>query len=119
MKLQSFSFLQLIRLIGLTGAGLTLLLYTCFVFFIPYSDQALYPDVYGVAILMSLLALLAGWAALKFKPGWLLAAFLLSFFPVGLYLLGMPGLFRWIGLGNLLYLLAGLSLILYRRQQRA
>jgi hypothetical protein len=119
MKLQPLSFLQIIRLIGLTGAGLTLLLYGGFVFFNPYSDQRLAPDVYGVAIFMSLLALLAGWAALKSKPGWLLVAFLLSFFPVGLYLLGTPGLFRWIGVGNLLYLLAGLSLILFRGQQSA
>ena len=118
MKLQSLPFLQVIRLIGLTGAGVSLVLYGCFVFFNPYSDQGLNPQVYIVVILMSLLALLAGWAAIKFKPGWLLAAFLLSFFPVGLYLLGTPGVFRWIGLGNLLYLLAGLSLILYRRQQR-
>jgi hypothetical protein len=118
MRLQSLSFLQIIRLIGLTGAGLTLLLYGGFVFFNPYSNQGLEADVYGVAILMSLLALLAGWAAVKFKPDWLLIAFMASFFPVGLYLLGTPGVFRWIGIGNLLYMLAGLSLILYRRQQK-
>ena len=119
MKLQNSSFLQIVRLIGLTGAGLSLFLYSWFVFFNPYSDQGLNSEVYSVAILMSLLALLAGWAAFKFKPGWLLAAFLLSFFPVGLYLLGTPGIFRWIGVANLLYLLAGLNLILYRRKQSA
>jgi hypothetical protein len=116
MRLQFLSFLQIIRLIGLTGAILSIVLYGWFVFFNPYSNQGLTTEVYGMVSLMSLLALLAGWAAFKFKPGWLFAAFLLSFFPVGLYLLGTPGVFRWIGVANLLYLLAALSMMFYPRK---
>lgn len=109
--------LQAARWLGLAAAVGTVLLYGQLIFFNPYSDQGLSPNTYGLAILMSLVALLAAWASLKLKAPLLVAAFLISFFPVGLYLLGTPGLFRWIGVCNLLYLVTGLTIAVYQRKR--
>jgi len=73
----------------------------------------MYPDRGGateatfvIAATMVALALTAAYAALKARPLVVLFTFVASFFPVGFYLLLTPnGL--WIGVGNLLYLLAG------------
>jgi hypothetical protein len=63
---------------------------------------------------MVLLALVVirGVIAARFVP--VFAAFLLSFFPFGLYLLGTPGIFAWIGVMNVFYLVAGALLVLHR-----
>ncbi len=63
---------------------------------------------------MVLLALLVIWGVIVGKPVPVFVAFLLSFFPVGLYFLGTPGVFAWIGVLDVLYLVAGALLVLYR-----
>jgi hypothetical protein len=60
---------------------------------------------------MVVLALTAAWASLYGKPLVLLLAFVLSFVPFGLYMLGTPGAFFWIGVADLLYLFAALLLV--------
>jgi hypothetical protein len=37
---------------------------------------------------------------------------LLSFLPIGLYTMGTPGIFKWIGVLNLLYLAASVAISL-------
>jgi hypothetical protein len=106
--------LSLARLIGLAGAVLTLVLYGVLLFANPYSGQGIGEDTYVVATAMGLLAPLVIWAALTLKPLVILGAFVVSFFPVGLYTLGTPGLFRWIGVANLLYLVSGIGIWLCR-----
>jgi hypothetical protein len=59
-------------------------------------------------ILLSGLGLLV---SLKKWPLLMLAVFLASFFPVGLYLLGVPSVFRLIGVADLLYFIAALWLL--------
>lgn len=61
-----------------------------------------------VAMLMMVLALLVVWASLRTAPRLMLWAFFFSFFvpPTGLYLLGVPHYAKWIGVCNLLYLVA-------------
>lgn len=54
------------------------------------------------------------------KPWALVVAFVGSFVPVGLYTLGLPGVFRFVGVADLLYLFAGvlLSLEQYRIRRK-
>lgn len=66
------------------------------------------PVSWLVAGVMIGLSLIAGYASLRERPYLLLLVALFSFFPVGYYLLGTPGLFRWIGVLNLfLFVMAG------------
>jgi hypothetical protein len=60
---------------------------------------------------MTVLAILGLLASLKKWPLLMLAVFLASFFPVGLYLLGVPSVFRMIGVADFLYLVAALWLL--------
>jgi hypothetical protein len=60
---------------------------------------------------MILLAILGLLASVKKRPLLMLVVFLTSFFPVGLYLLGVPSVFRLIGVADLLYLVAALWLL--------
>jgi hypothetical protein len=62
--------------------------------------------------LMILLALLAAWASLAIRPFVLVAVFFASFFPAGLYFTFTPGFLKWIGVCDVLYLVAaGLMLV--------
>ncbi len=89
---------------GLLTAVGTLVLWLVGLFYLP-------PTSWLVAGVMILLSLLAGYASWRERPCLLMVVALLSFFPVGLYLLGMPGLFRWIGLLNLLLFVASGGII--------
>ncbi len=72
-----------------------------------------------LAALMIVLALAAAWASLNTKPLILLFAFVGSFVPSGFYMLLLtPSPFKWIGVGNLLYLVAGLLMLSSRRSLR-
>jgi len=103
-------FLILGRLVGLLAALSAITLYAMLVFFNPYVSS---PDQDGAAMtyVMVVLALTAAWASLYGKPLVLLLAFVLSFVPFGLYMLGTPGAFFWIGVADLLYLFAALLLV--------
>jgi len=61
-----------------------------------------------VAMLMTLLAIIAIIASLKGHGVTLVVLFFASFFPIGLFLLGAPSWMRAIGVLNLGYLIAGL-----------
>jgi hypothetical protein len=60
---------------------------------------------------MALLAVAGLLASLRGNPYLLLLAFGVSFVPVGLYMLGLPGLFRGIGWLNLAWLAAAVLMI--------
>lgn len=59
---------------------------------------------------MMLLSVLAGWCSLRGKAVLLAIVFLVSFFPVGLYLLLTPSIESVIGVVDLLYLLGAIGL---------
>jgi len=61
-----------------------------------------------VAMLMAILAIIAAIAAFHGHGIALVVLFFASFFPIGLFLLGVPGWMRVIGVLNLGYLFAGL-----------
>ncbi len=56
------------------------------------------------------------WASLSSRPGWLSLAFAASFFPVGLYLGGVPGPAHWLGLAVSLYLVAAVGIFVRGRR---
>jgi len=61
-----------------------------------------------VALLMAVLAIIATIASIHGHGITLIVLFFASFFPIGLFLLGMPGWVQVIGILNLGYLIAGL-----------
>lgn len=67
-------------------------------------------DAWIRTLVMLLVAAAGLLAALRQEPHMMLLVFLLSFFPVGLYLLGVPSLYRLIGVADLVFFLSGLLL---------
>ena len=63
---------------------------------------------FAVALLMAMLAIIAVIASVHGHGITLIVLFFASFFPIGLFLLGIPGWARVIGVLNLGYLIAGL-----------
>lgn len=95
------------RLIGLTSAVGALVLYGMVVWFNPYAPGSLTLPI-GFRMLVGLVGL---WLAYKGRPYLMTLVFILSFVPLGLYMLGTPGLFRWIGILDLAYLAASLMIL--------
>ena len=62
------------------------------------------------AIAMAFLAIFAVIASVRGHGVALLVLFFASFFPVGVYLMGVPHWLRWVGICNLGYLLAGVAI---------
>jgi hypothetical protein len=73
--------------------------------------QSTTPEAWLRIAEMSALAILGLLASLKKWPLLMLVVFLASFIPVGLYLLGVPSVFRLIGVTDLLYLVAAFWLL--------
>ncbi|MBI5878070.1 MAG: hypothetical protein HZB53_10480 [Chloroflexi bacterium] len=96
----------------------TIALWAAFVAFNPFDASALTPESVAVALVMAALAAAGLVAVARNRPGFLVLTSAASFLPVGLYLLGVPSVFRLIGVANLLCLLAGLGLWWRRRQIR-
>jgi hypothetical protein len=61
----------------------------------------------AVVLLMIVLAIIVIVASLKGHSTVLIVIFGISFFPIGLYVLGIPHWIQWVGLANIVYLLAG------------
>ena len=70
----------------------------------------------AVGVLMVLLAIFAVIASLRGHGRALMVMFIMSFFPVGGYLLGIPHWLRWVGVANLGFLVAGLMIIYSTRK---
>ena len=74
----------------------------------PTPPLPLYGVAFFVALLMAILAILAVIASVHGHGITLIVLFFTSFFPIGYFLLGVPGWMWVIGLLNLGYLVAGL-----------
>ena len=72
------------KAIGLASAIINLLLLGSFLL---ANHREASEATLAISGAMMLLAILAGWAALKGKALWLTIAFAVSFFPVGIYML--------------------------------
>lgn len=107
------SFRKPARILGVSSAVICLLLWA----YLAYSQVSnpLYDeDTLRTAAAMGLLALVGVPATLFDRPFFMIVIFLFAFFPTGFYLLGVPSIFRLIGLLDLLYLLAAVVLLYYR-----
>ena len=105
--------LKLTRIAGYLACLGSAILLVVLKFFNPYTPEI----VRSVPVTLMLMLALAGMAAsLAAKPYWMLALAIISFIPIGLYLLGTPGIFRWVGVLNLLFLAAGLLMLFARRK---
>ena len=66
---------------------------------------------------MMVVAIFAVIASLRGHAVALMVMFIVSFFPVGGYLLGIPHWLRWIGVSNLGFLVAGLMIMYSTRKE--
>jgi ribose/xylose/arabinose/galactoside ABC-type transport system permease subunit len=106
------------RGVSLLVGAVVIILYALFVFQNPYSGSDLAQDS---VFLMTVIAALAGlqiWGAWNRMPVIVIIAFIFSFIPTGMYMLGTPGVFRGIGIAHLCYLLIALLTWLDRRDFR-
>ena len=99
------------RLIGLLGATASATLRFVFLVSNPAGEGGATDATHAVVALMVTLAMLGIVAAWKARPYLMIAVFVLSFLPMGLYLLGTPGMYRWIGVFDFLYLVSGILMI--------
>jgi hypothetical protein len=102
--------------LGLISAGGAFILWT-YLALTTWNDPVQY-EAARTAAMMGLLALGGTLVTLFDRPILMIVIFGFSFFPVGLYLLGVPSVYMLIGVFDLLYLLAALSLLYYRFQDR-
>ena len=107
--------LQAGRWIGFLASVTTLILWAVFLFANPYDSEGIKSDNYAPAAVMMALAAVGFVAAWRIIPILMFIVFAISLFPVGLYLLGTPGIFRWVGVCNLLFLPSGLLMRARRR----
>ena len=70
-------------------------------------------------VLMAAFSLVAAWASIKGRLFLLFAVSAVSFLPMGVYLLGSPSIFKWIGVMNIVCLLSAISMFAMRRTQRS
>jgi hypothetical protein len=106
MRLTSFG-----RAAGFLASILTAGLWLTFLFSAPAAESGATAATFLVVLLMMALAGFGILSAWKLRPYLMLAVFVFSFFPMGLYLLGTPGVYRWIGIVDFMFLLSGLLLL--------
>ena len=95
------------RAAGLLASVLTSGLWLVFLFSAPEAESGASTATFFVVLLMVAIATLGILAAWRNRPYLMLAVFVFSFFPMGLYLLGTPAIYRWIGVLDFLFLVSG------------
>ena len=76
----------------------------------PQGTLSLSAAYIAIGVLMMLIAIFAVIASVRGHGVALLVLFMMSFFPVGAYLFGIPHGLRWIGVVDLGFLVAGLMI---------
>lgn len=102
------------RLLGLIAAGGSLVLWANLALTLRNDPGQV--ETAQTATVMGLVAIIGVIATLFDRPILMVVIFMFSFFPVGLYMLGVPSIYRLIGVFDLLYLVAGMILLYYRFQ---
>lgn len=108
MKTIGFKIGQVTATLAAIG---TIALWLIFLFANPYDNPAQVTDSVLIVILMLILSTLAVLASLTGRPYWMAFLAAIMLVPVGLYTLGTPGLFRWIGILEIIFLAAALLMI--------
>lgn len=110
-KLNWFGYL------GVMAAVVTILLWVMFIMADPYGDdEAKWAGFLVIAIMLGF-SFLAIWSSITKRIFWLCIAFLVSFFPIGLYMLLTPSVSKWIGIGNLVYLVSAIGMYVQIRKK--
>lgn len=107
------------RAAGLLASLLTSGLWLVFLYSAPVTESGASAATFFVVLLMVAIATLGLLAAWRNRPYLMLAVFVFSFFPMGLYLLATPALYRWIGVFDFLFLVAGVLMVLGARREPA
>ena len=105
---------------GILMQCFTVALYLILLFFNPYAsirDTSESEGPMQVAAIQIGLALVGGGVTLWRRPFLMLLIGVLQFAPVGCYMLGTPGIFRWIGLANLGFVGSAVLLLLLSRER--
>lgn len=97
------------RIIGVAGGLLSIILWTIFNFFNPYSNQIEVDPALIMFFMILLPAVLAIIASITSKPSWVLIAFIWAT-PYSLYLVLTPGIFALFGISCMFYLLSFLMI---------
>ena len=105
------------RAAGLLGSLLTAGLWLVFLFSAPATESGASTATFFVVLLMVGIATLGALAAWRGRPYLMLAVFVFSLFPMGLYLLGTPGIYRWIGVFDFLFLASGSLMVWGARKE--
>ncbi len=93
----------------------TFSLWLVFLFFNPDGNRGITAGSYAIAALMLGLALMGAVTAWKGRPYWMFVVFTLSFVPAGLYVLGAPRPFQWVGVSNTLFLISDFLMLAKRK----
>ena len=105
------------QILGVLAGALVALLWLVVIFF-PSGDFVISGISVLVAGFMGLMAMVAGIAAFYGHSVVVFIVFVASFMPVGAYLLGVSHWTRWIGVIDVMFLLAGLMIWIGSRQPR-
>jgi hypothetical protein len=109
--------LKIYRALALIASLGAVVLWVGFSLTSPYGSQGLMIGAHIIAVAMILLALVGSYAAWQYNSLLMMGVFILSFFPVGLYLLGTSGIFMGIGVFNLLYFAATLLNLSWQQRE--
>ena len=118
MLADSRHFITVARWLGIACGATVVSLSAVMIWFNPYATPL--PDemahtqiIFGILSLLGVLGAVTAWLR---APSIVLAVFLLSFLPVGLYLLGTISTFSFIGVAHIGFLVSALILFTLKHQ---
>lgn len=106
------------RTLGVLSTASAIVLWLIYAFFNPHGPAGVSQETMLLAFVMVALASSGLAASLQDRPWLLLLAALAALIPIGLVTLVTPGIFRWIGMVNLMTLAGAILLLADRRRSR-
>ncbi|MBI5305386.1 MAG: hypothetical protein HY868_24870 [Chloroflexi bacterium] len=96
------------KVIGALAVVLAIALWTSLIFVNPFGETGITDQTWLVSGAMILLCIVGLGGVISARPLLVALVAVLSFLPIGVYMLGVPSFYRLIGVSNLTLLLAGL-----------
>ncbi len=118
VEMKNKSYYLFAKWLGVGSAIIALILWIVVAYQTHFYPDVITKDTWIVIAVMILLAILGVTAAFTEKPFLMILIFLLLFFPVGLYMLGIPSIFKLIGLSNLIFLISSIVIIITKFEIR-
>ena len=103
--------IRVAKAIGVIASVAVVILWIEFIIAIQQNPLIVARETWLIGALMIVLAIAGAAAALTGRPFGMILVFVISFFPVGAYLLGVRSIFRLIGIANLFFLTAGILIL--------